>query len=506
MQKAFDFIIIGTGMGGATIGHRLAQAGAKVLFLEQGNDKRNIDKKFQGQYAETFFKSADPLKNSSLLHQAGRFHHQIKNQIQSGSKNFFPFIGSVTGGSTSLYGGVLERFLPEEFESPLWPIKYSELAEYYELAEQLFGVEPKTAQYELYTKKLSQENHQLWQHLKTKNLHPYHLPLASRKKSDCVDTCQSRICKFQCKSDAESVVLRPAIEKYQAELFTNCEVLSIEHENSHITGVHCRINNEVFLIKAKNYILAAGALSTPALLLKSRELSNQSGYVGRNLMRHLVDFYLLESPQSVSGEVHQKQIGLNDFYYVNKQKFGTLQSFGNLPPAEVAFEELSEDTPKIIKNILQSQRRLFLPFFRPTYQKKFQSQLTLASIMEDSPQMHNYIEVRQNQIHIHYQMNPQDQIRLAQFRQMIAEALSPLPVKMLAFAHDNRRIAHVCGTCKFGDDSNTSVIDRFNRSHQINNLYIVDASFFPTSGGTNPSLTIAANALRVGEYILKKGF
>jgi choline dehydrogenase-like flavoprotein len=102
---------------------------------------------------------------------------------------------------------------------------------------------------------------------------------------------------------------------------------------------------------------------------------------------------------------------------------------------------------------------------------------------------------------IRYRVSDSDHMRVVTMRHLMRGALKGLSYRLIAEADNNQRIAHACGTCRFGDDPGTSVLDRNCRAHGLENLYVVDASFFPTSGGTNPSLTIAANALRVAAHL-----
>ena len=142
---------------------------------------------------------------------------------------------------------------------------------------------------------------------------------------------------------------------------------------------------------------------------------------------------------------------------------------------------------------------LVRPFFPALLSWLFKRGVLLAAIMEDLPYTDNRI-VPGPPLRIDYTLH--DQARLRTFRQLVGRALKPYRFLRLCQAEKNSMLAHVCGTCRFGDDPASSVLDLNNRAHGLSNLYVVDSSFFPSSGGTNPALTIAANALRVADVLL----
>ena len=136
------------------------------------------------------------------------------------------------------------------------------------------------------------------------------------------------------------------------------------------------------------------------------------------------------------------------------------------------------------------------------YARFLNDKLFFASIIEDLPNGNNKVNYNNGHIEITYKLNAADNERIKIMREKVVDAFSPLPVTVMQQADNNQRLAHACGTCRFGDNPNEAVLNRFNKTHDIDNLYVVDASFFPTSGGINPSLTIAANALRVADAML----
>jgi len=248
-QEHWDFIVIGTGASGATAGFALAKMGKRVLFLEKGLSL--IDKQFIlcGNYAETFFKIPETPKpkHRSLLEKAGRYTEEITDRTKKKPRKFIPYTGSGTGGSTTIYGAVLERFQPSDFDR--WPLDGGELTFYYEQAEKLYRVR------ELH---LSPAGRELSNHLAEKGLHPYPLPAAHDADPDCTG-CQGFICANHTKNDAAKICLIPALRDYGAALVDRCQVTRLEATKDRVTTVHGLLHHKIEIaFKADAVILAAG--------------------------------------------------------------------------------------------------------------------------------------------------------------------------------------------------------------------------------------------------------
>jgi choline dehydrogenase-like flavoprotein len=300
-------------------------------------------------------------------------------------------------------------------------------------------------------------------------------------------------------------------------LLDRCEVVRLDAGADEITGVICSRGGALFTLHAPVVVLAAGALETPAILLKSSSdrwpqgLANRSGMVGRNLMRHHVDLYLITPRTPGPLDNRQKELAFNDFYGVKGgaagagMRLGSVQSFGRLPAAAVLAESLEQDIRDGPLPWAAGMFKLVKPMLRNTLGKLVERSFVLATIMEDLPHPDNRVmpagDASGNRLSMRYTVTPYDQRRTDSFRLAMLDLLKPYKAKLIKQAENNQRIAHVCGTCRFGEDPATSVLDADNRAHGLKNLYVVDSSFFPSSGGTNPSLTIAANALRVAERI-----
>ncbi|MBK7326408.1 MAG: GMC family oxidoreductase [Propionivibrio sp.] len=519
-RKHWDYLVIGTGIGGATAGHALAKGGKNVLFLEKGRAPFLHTDALQGTYPESLFSygEATSLRNAPLLARAGRCYEEIQDE----NRCFVPLMGCGVGGSSALYGMAMERFFPSDFEPrrhfpngcasslpEAWPLHYQDMAPYYEQAEKLYRVRgcrdalrPDDSELPP-PPPLSPQNAELYAHFQKRGLNPYQLPLACESVLGC-ECCQGYLCARGCKNDAGRICLEPAMHEYRATLLDECEVFHLEATPERITEVACRWQQRTITLHADQIILAAGALNTPALLLRStsvhwpRGLANTSGLVGRNLMRHCVDLYLVFPRKT--GENRFKEIGLSDFYQSDSGKLGTLQSFGLLPPAKILVATMAKD----IRDTAPWASPLFAlarPLLPALLTSLFERGVLLAAIMEDLPYTDNRV-VPGPPLRIEYKLHPDDLSRLQIFRTQLAKALKPYRFLSLRQAEKNTMLAHVCGTCRFGDDPTTSVLNPNNRAHGLTNLFVVDSSFFPSSGGTNPALTIAANALRVADYLL----
>jgi len=246
---------------------------------------------------------------------------------------------------------------------------------------------------------------------------------------------------------------------------------------------------------------------TPAILLNStggawpRGVGNDTDQVGRNLMRHAIELVFLRgAPRLREGE-RSKQISLSDFYLPGDRseglKLGTVQSLGALPSGADVLGRM----PPLLRAIAR-------PFVGAIWQHHIRPLNVLAAIMEDLPHAHNRVtpgapfsDGARQRVRMSYRLSTQDLDRAATFHRVVTRALAPLRPRAVALARRNAAVAHACGTCRFGIDPATSVLDAHNRAHGLDNLYVVDASFFPSSSGTNPSLTIAANALRVAAHL-----
>ncbi|MCM2281848.1 MAG: GMC family oxidoreductase, partial [Bdellovibrionaceae bacterium] len=328
------------------------------------------------------------------------------------------------------------------------------------------------------------------------------LPLAHDPKIQC-GACQSYICKKNCKNDSNKICITPAIEKFGASILTECEVKKVNMASNKATGVLITLSGRDLHIRANNVVLAAGALSTPLLLLDSKTeqfpngLGNHSDLVGRNLMRHFVDLFALKIDSDPKNP-KAKELGFNDFYQVDGRKLGTVQSFGRLPPTTVILDQMEKEWQQI-HAIAGFVIRILKPILRPFLDRMLRGRLTMASILEDAPSLENRIWKENGQVRMSYTISPSDRANIQLMRTKLRKLFRPMSALFIASAEKNAMLAHACGTCRMGINPSRSVVGVDSQVHGTDNVFVVDGSVFPTSGGTNPALTIAANALRVAE-------
>ena len=524
----WDVIVVGTGMGGGMLGYSLARAGRRVLFVEKG---RSTLPGTPGTIRSAMPELAEPIATRSAetyldaLARGGRSTDEVEDISGRFSKRFVPFIGSGTGGSSALYGMVCERFFARDFTPrqnfadpgastvpEAWPITYDQIRPWYADAEKLLGVRgqpdplrPEAADINLPpAPPFSDDNQPIVDYLTGRGLHPYHLPMACDYTDNCA-TCQTYLCAQSCKNDSARNCVLPAVAEHGAQLLTECRAVRIDADSKQARQVICEHPDGRLALTAKVVVLAAGALATPVLLLNSRSgdwprgLANASDMVGRNLMRHLLDPVQIWPQTDSAITAANKEIGLNDFYFYEGQKYGTVQSFGAIPPMEWLINRPGPQGKAL---------RLMRPAVRRVYEKFFTGGLILAAMMEDLPYLDNRVTLSDHpgsdgrqRMRIQYHLHAGETERHVAFLRLFKGVLEPFRTRSLGSGKDNSNTGHVCGTCRFGTDPASSVLDPQNRAHEVANLYVVDTSFFPSSAGLNPSLTVAANALRVAQHI-----
>lgn len=516
----WDIVVVGTGMGGSTLGYALARKGRSVLFLEKG------------KFLHSGPLDAPEIPPGPMSDEDQRLHHgwwpqRLTGMTTFGKADFYAPLGCGSGGTTGHYGAQLERFAPTDFspkenfpnvaETNLpdhWPVSYEEMVPYYQEAESLFricGTQDPLKPDEGFSLRtpppLGERDQALHDSFEDIGLHPYRAHVGYEYLPECFECTE--ICPKRCKKEAGEVCLTPALEEFGAQILPECEVEELIAENGRVSAVRATHNGKEIVIKGKTIVLAAGAYMTPQLLLKSTSaaspdgLANSSGMVGRNLMLHTSDFIALDTPQWLSPDGPRKTLALNDFYRDNGHKLGTFQSVGF--PFESPFilaylRHVADSDPRWWRSITNPM----LPLASEYAPRLFAKSTMFATIVEDLPYSHNRITLDSsapNGMSFNYEYTKELKWRNAYFRRRVKETLSAKHRVRFLSGRNNINYGHVCGTCKFGDDPATSVLDSNNRAHDLDNLYVVDASFFPSSGGTNPSLTIAANALRVAQQL-----
>ncbi len=505
-DRLWDVAVLGAGMGGSFAAHALAEAGHDVLLIDYGNQDLSPPVSPLGDDEERRFSESKWPSQSAF---------EVDGVI---NRCYAPF-GSGVGGSTNLYAAALERFDESDIDAcpdvqhPTggWPIRYSELLPYYEQAERLLHVvgtqDPLGRQNRAHIPPpppLGARDAHFVQFFESNGLHPYRLHVGIRYRPGC-DECIGRLCYQQCRADARSVLAEALCKP---TIMARTEVVKLEASPDRVTRAILRRDKKRIEIRAKLYVLAAGAIHTPKLLLRSSNedwpngLANHSGLVGRNLMFHGAQTFALWPKKKLPGNGPRKSLAFRDFDRVERQRLGSVQSAG--------FELQYGVILRHLYSLPDRRRWRMLPFFRPLLRiaaaigsRIVGSGTIFACIIEDMPYPENRVVLDDNEadgVLIKYTIRRELRDRARQLRQLLETRLKDR--RLLYLSRDvELNFGHPCGTCVMSDDPSTGVVDRDCRAHGIENLFIADASFMPTSGATNPSLTVAANALRTADTI-----
>ena len=511
----WDVIVVGAGMGGGTLGSQLAAKGWRVLFLEKGV---NIARR------HTYQVSDEPSQRIST----GNWPLRMTVDVDGNVSRVHPPLGCGTGGTSLLYAAALERFSRVDFAPSDasaraqrgsaydgWPIDYDSFLPYYEKAEALFRVrgtpdplDPDDSHKLLDPPQLSEQEGHFMDSFEQAGMHPYRIHVGIEYVENCSE-CLGRICEQNCKSDSNRLCIQPVLQRQQAFILDECEVSRIEAGPDSVQHVVCHHQGTTYQLKARLYVLSASAYFTPVILLNSKNahwpdgLLNRNGLIGRNLMFHISDFVALWPTRPCSKAGANKTISLRDFYRHDGMHMGSFQSTG-----------LDPSYDHILYFLVTSMELSWFPWPRkPAFwvlqriakisTKMFATCSIFATILEDFPYADNRIELDPNEpgdMRVVYHMRRELKRRNRKFRKLLVRHFRRHKPRFLA-GQPRLNFGHPSGTCRFGDDPAHSALNADCRAHDVDNLYVVDASFFPSSTGANPSLTIAANAIRVAEIM-----
>jgi choline dehydrogenase-like flavoprotein len=510
----WDVVVIGAGLGGATLGHALARAGHSVLFLEKG--QRDI-----GESVNVSEEVEDPSDRLA----GGHWPHRMAATIDGRSSAVFPALGCGAGGSSLLYSAALERFARSDIESVSgqphptggWPIAWQAMCAYYTAAERLYRVvgtidplTPRAGDVLRAPPPASAVDQELMRSFEGAGLHPYRLHVGLGYKPGCLE-CGGRTCPNQCKSDARLICVGPAIENHGASILSECEVVRIGADRQRVTGVTYSHGGIEHHVRGRFVALAAGALRSPALLLQSDSkdwpdgLANSSGHVGRNLMFHANEWFAVWPRHRASSTGPRKTIGLRDLYTHGGVRLGSIQSTG--------LNAYADNIHAFLRNWFDLGPFRRLRLLRPALwivarvAQRLMGQATIfVMIVEDKSYPDNRVVLdRENpeRITVEYRIREELRDRTRTARGLIRKAMRGL--RVMPLQHDVQlNFGHACGSCRAGIDPEASVVNGDCKAHDLENLYIVDASFMPSSGGTNPGLTVIANALRVADILQRR--
>jgi choline dehydrogenase-like flavoprotein len=502
LSREWDVAVIGTGVGGATAGWTLASRGLSVLFLEKGT-------RIAPSAAE------EDLTAPAARLARGWWPYPVSQQDSNGGcDRFFAPVGCALGGSSIHYAAALERMAASDFEAlhaahgtvPPWPVGFEEFEPFYAAAESLYRIAPVPAGAD--AELLSEWDLALMNTMRHNGLRPERLKVAMRYDAQC-EECIGRVCPRDCKADARTICLEPALREERCRILEQCDVQSLESDQSRVRSVRARYRDQEIEIRARVFVLAAGALHSPQILLRSqgREwpngLANRSDQVGRNLMFHTADIYAVWAPRRFNRQGRQrKALSVRDFYVRDGRRLGYVQSMG-IEAGRGAVAAYLKDLLR--RRGLRNELLVKLLAKLPSYvgAALLGNAGLFAAMTEDDPDPANRVvldPMEPDGARFTYTITDDLRQRADALCKLFTRHIRPWRVARLSPIL-SMNYGHPCGTCRFGDDPASSVLDRNCKAHDLENLYVLDASFMPRSGSINPSLTIAANSMRVAPRI-----
>ncbi len=518
----YDVVIIGSGAGGGTLAWKLASSGKRILLLERGE---YLPRERQNWDTEAVFTTGRYLTTEKWRDAHGH--------------DFVPEQNYNVGGNTKFYGAALFRLRPEDFGeiahhggvSPAWPLTYEDFEPWYAAAEDLYVVhgeagedptEGKRGEYPYPAVKHEPRIQQLSDDLEREGLQPFHLPIgvmldqavdgSPLHTSKCIrcDRVDGFPCLVNAKADAQTVCVDPALAHPNVTLMTGMNVQRLETNASgrQVTSVIAtNSTGEELRVKGDVIVVACGALNSALLLLRSANdahpngLANRSDQVGRNYLRHnnVAMMALSKEPNPTR---FQKTLALHDWYLKGEDTdypWGGIQMLGKSDA-----EQLRGKAPHFL-----SWAAKLTPLRSIEAVAHHSVDFWLSS--EDLPHPDNRVAIDRDGT-VRLALRDTNTEGLKRLRKKFQSMLSKLGMHdglhqrklYLHEAMDISATAHQAGTVRFGNDPQTSVLDPDCKAHGIDNLYVADSSFFPSIGAVNPTLTIIANSLRVGQHITER--
>jgi len=500
LRKSYDVVIVGAGVGGGAMANQLAKAGVRVLVVERGN---------------RLPREADNWSVKAVFHEK-RYTTKETWRDRDGQE-FNPSTYYYVGGNSKFFGTATIRLRAEDFQdlaheggvAPAWPISYGDLAPYYDVAEQLMGTHgtagmdpcepPRSGPMPYPAIGHEPEIEYFNTRLRDLGLKPFPLPVAIdlHPGGTCIRcrTCDGFACKIGAKNDAEVRLVDPALATGNVDLILDSYVhrFITSDDGRKVTGIDIEQKGERRIIHGDLFISSAGAINSAALLLRSANGkhpkglgNNSSDQLGRNYMAHNNTAMMAINPFKKNNVVFQKSLCINDFYLANSVRpypLGNVQGLGKLQGGMLTAH--MKGTPEWLMSW-------------------FATRSVDSWIMsEDLPDPNNRVTIdNDGKIRLSYTAN-----NLKAHGELVkhwSKLMRSLGYPLVITQKMDIKVAmHQCGTARFGKDPATSVLDPFCRSWDVDNLYVVDASFMPSSTSVNPSLTIVAQAVRTTEHLLK---
>ncbi|NJM98223.1 MAG: GMC family oxidoreductase [Phormidesmis sp. RL_2_1] len=501
-DQHYDIIIVGTGAGGGTLAQALAPTGKRILILERGSRMALEDQNRAG---------VDVFKRDR--------YHAPEQWYDEAGEPFSPQTNYAVGGNTKIYGATLMRMRDRDFEAvtyqdgitPEWPLKYADFEPYYSAAEQLYHVhgeaqaDPSEPAHSMDYAHPPMPHAPIMQPIvdaiKGEGLHPTALPVSLSARGDDPT------------GDAEVFGIDLALVHANVTLKTNATVVAL-HTNpsgSEIKGVQANVDEQPMMFSANIVVLACGAVNSAALMLISANeqhpngLANRSGLLGRNLMKHLMTVIVERGAAKNDGKF-TRSVSINDFYWGDQ--------YYKFPMGHI------ENSGGLLQDIIFAESPPLLSVLARLVPGAGLRKLATASIgwwaqTGVLPKFENriYLQQSRNRQKLRYEFTPNNLEAHDRLVYRWMGVLKDLEKSSLGLRQSTvyprgeaplQIVGYQSGTCRMGHDPATAVLDINCRTHEIDNLYVVDSSFFPSCASVGPALTVMANALRVGEHLIER--
>ncbi len=510
----WDCIVVGSGFGGSTVALKLASAGLNVLVLERG---KRVDRDATAW---------DP--RAILVERKYESTSPVEVDERSGRRR--THFDAAVGGNSIFYGAASLRLRPEDFDAPSnvssdtpefgprmsWPIEYGDMEPFYSEAEREIGVAgvmgsdpyepPRSHGFSETPPPFGSSARLIANAAERLGLKPFPLPLAmnfgaefDRPRCEMCMTCDLFPCRICAKNDM-AVTLLPKAEALGVTVRERTIVKRLAVSNGKVRGVECIDLNtgEETTAYCDLCVVSGGAIASAALLLSSglQHVEPNGELIGRYLMRHCSGIVIGIFPFKTNPEHRfHKQLAISDFYHGHPSKepkgpWGLLQTL-QTPPAEYIHH--ASPYPSVIGHIGAWT---------------LQYQCYLLCIAQDVPNSENRVDLDpvhkdQHGVPIARVFHKYAQRDLGARKALYREANRILRQagSLIRLRFPIHTYSHAVGTTRFGTNSEEAVLDPWCRFFGVSNLFVVDGGFMPTSGGVNPSLTIAANGFRVGAHI-----
>ncbi len=483
----FDVIIVGSGFGGGTVAYALSRAGLNVLLVERGGWPHRDETDWNGR--------------AILLEGRYRGDSVVRVRQLGASDAVDTFPNQVVGGNSIFFGGAALRLRASDFGR--WPIGYADLEPHYGAAEALLEVHgrggedpcepPRSSAYPYQPPPLTAPARRILDAGRQLGFHPFQLPIAlnhsGTREPKCIRcfTCDGFPCRIGAKNDVTQTALAKADPEHLA-VVARMTVTRLIERDGRIDGVEAvdRDSQRRFVLRARLTVCSGGAIGTPALMLRSGlDRLDVSGALGRYLMRHCNAMIGYVFPFRTNPEqVNHKQICISDLYESVRARDGTALGVIQdmcMPPREVV-------------------RALGPVGFRWAAAASANLIQTLLCVAEDEPQAENRVTLDLDVPLVRHEYAAGDGRRRDELVR-VARRILRKAGGLVGKVRPIDSFSHAVGTARFGRSAADSVLDVDCRFWALPNLFVVDGSFMPTSGGVNPSLTITANALRVAARI-----